>query len=216
ASGKLGQRIPDMETINLLMGAGFRRALIGVESFSDEMLKVLKNGRYTCQEALNVILTLARNGIKVELSMILTHYAVSGDDVADSIVNAYDLAKQIKTEGLPIEFYNMMPFAVPHVGTRDYFEVLRRYGNAGKGLDRRKVCYTDGIGDNFPYYDIYVKPKFDGIDRMAKESRMRYGKMGLNFGYPDKRLQTYACHADETLTILNWTSGKLTAPMNRL
>lgn len=211
-AGRIGTRKPDMETIKMLRDAGFERVLLGIESFSDEMLRVMKNGRYTGQEALDVILMLARNGIKVDLSLILTHYAVAGEDLADSLVKAFELAKQIKTEGLPIEFYNLMPFALPHVGTQDYFDVVKKYKNAGKGLNRQKVCYREGIGDEFPYYEVYVKPKFDRMDRMAKESRIRYERAGMSFAYPDGHLQNYACHADELLTILNWNSGRLDAP----
>ncbi|MBI5229495.1 radical SAM protein [Candidatus Micrarchaeota archaeon] len=78
---------PDEKFISALKDAGFTQVNLGVESYSDRMLKELKDGRYTGRQAVSVIRELQKNGITGMAYIISTSPSMR---LADVIANEYN------------------------------------------------------------------------------------------------------------------------------
>jgi len=173
-NGPVGTRKPDRNIIQKLCRAGITSVELGVENFSDEMLKRIKKGRYTGEEAKKVIFALAYSGLNVHLDLILTDPHTTQKEFLETIESARDIAIISNDDRLMIKFNSPVnPMASPMIGTTLYWEILKRFSKDGK-LDESHLAGVKSYDDGYPYFLVrYMPVDIPDLDNVMRIARVR-------------------------------------------
>ncbi|MBU0592038.1 radical SAM protein [Candidatus Micrarchaeota archaeon] len=204
--GEKGERKPSLDIIHMLATAGINYVELGVESFSDDLLKRIKCGRYTGEEASAVIIELANAGVKITVDTILTDIYSTVNELRDHVklmLRTILGAREINPTCLYLS--NPNPFVIPHPGTKYYAEVLAAHTEAD--WESGKITGKLSSDPDHPYYDLRVGVP-DAISRAVKLDRISVVFDSVNFhdgpdqlikaGLADHRLNWFC---DQTMNV---------------
>ncbi|MBU1165610.1 B12-binding domain-containing radical SAM protein [Candidatus Micrarchaeota archaeon] len=185
-SGKKGGRKPSLEIIQKLVYAGISRAELGVESFSDDLLNRIKCGRYTGEEASNVIIELARAGIGITLDSILTDFRSIMPELRTHIKLMLKTIMRVG-ELISDRFHISDPnqYILPFPGTRYYNEMLAAHNEPDWASG--KIKGNASIDSGYPYHGLLVGIP-DAISDTVELGRIAVALDAVNFHHDHGQL----------------------------
>jgi hypothetical protein len=186
--GEIGKRNINFKLIKKLAKIGVERIALGVESFSDSMLLRIKNGRYTGQEAVNVLLAISRAGITVRPTIILFDIDTTSAELDDCMQKLFGYVDVAAAEKFNVQLH-FNPHVICSAGTPYYDYVLRRAAN-GLGI----FGLPGHPADLYPYWSL--EPEHSIISqverfilRFSDEFKIPNPKDGSNH-FPNNNLIT--------------------------